>query len=344
MQNVVMDENLIVKTNIGKDDVKFFNAKKAPFKIYGLIEENGRFRRMPDEIAKEGTPGFLSHNTMASGGRVRFKTDSHYIAISAKLGKIGRMPHFALTGSAGFDMYADGKYAGTFVPPYDMVDGYESVLEFEDSKMRDIIINFPLYSEVIDLYVGIKEGSVLSEGNRYKHTTPVVYYGASITQGGCASRAGNSYPGFISRALDTDFVNLGYSGNCYGEKAFAEYIKDLKMSVFVFDYDGNARTAEHLKNTHEPFFKIVREKNPDLPIIFMTRPYEIKGFEHECRQIVEETYQNALKSGDKNVYFVPGEKLTEGTFGEGNCDGKHCTDFGFYRMAQALIPVLEKLL
>ncbi len=48
--------------------------------------------------------------------------------------------------------------------------------------------------------------------------------------------------------------------------------------------------------------------------------------------------------GDKNVYFVPGEKLIDGTFGEGNCDGKHPSDFGFYIMAKALIPVLEKLL
>ena len=42
-----------------------------------------------------------------------------------KMDMVGKMSHFALTGSIGFDLYADNYYAKTFVPPFDIKDGYE---------------------------------------------------------------------------------------------------------------------------------------------------------------------------------------------------------------------------
>ena len=83
-----------------------------------------------------------------AGGRVRFVTDSSYIAIQAKMDGLGKMPHFAFTGSIGFDMYADNFYIKTFAPSVDITDGYESVIDFETSGIKEITINFPLYSNV----------------------------------------------------------------------------------------------------------------------------------------------------------------------------------------------------
>ena len=256
---------------------------------------------------------------------------------------IGKMPHFALTGSAGFDLYADNEYYKSFVPPFDLTEGYESVIEFDNAEMREITINFPLYSDVKELYIGVDENSRLEESMSYRVEQPVVYYGSSITQGGCASRPGSCYQSIISRRFDCDYINLGFSGNAKGEPEMAEYIKKLDMSLFVYDYDHNAPTVEHLRDTHEKMFKVIREENPELPIIMMSRPKAVLTDEDKLRQrIIRKTYNNALKSGDKNVYFINGKALTKLCGNEGTVDGCHPTDFGFASMAKTLGDLIEK--
>ena len=96
-----IDKNFKVETKLNKSDIKFYSAVENPFHVYGLIYENGKFRRMPQEVAKSVSEWFGYLNTNTAGGRVRFKTDISYVAISAKMENIGKMDHFALTGSAG---------------------------------------------------------------------------------------------------------------------------------------------------------------------------------------------------------------------------------------------------
>ena len=125
----------------------------------------------------------------------------------------------------------------------------------------------------------------------------------------------------------------------------ARYIAALDMSAFVFDYDHNAFDPEHLRKTHEPFFKMVREAHPDIPIVMCSRPrWYLTDEEVERRTVIYETYQKALQSGDKNVYFLDGRDLMSLCENEGSVDGCHPTDFGFYSMARAIGGVLKKVL
>ena len=55
----------------------------------------------------------------------------------------------------------------------------------------------------------------------------------------------------VSRYFESDFVNLGFSGNCKGEDLMAEYIASCDMSIFVYDYDHNAPSADYLRETQE---------------------------------------------------------------------------------------------
>ena len=141
--------------------------------------------------------------------------------------------------------------------------------------MREITINFPLYNGIESLYIGIDEHSTLEKAAPYKMEKPIVFYGSSVTQGACASRPGTCYPSLLSRWLDADFINLGFSGNDKGEPALAHYIASLEMSAFVYGYGYNARTIEHYKNTYYPFYEIIRKKNPELPIIMMSSPIRL---------------------------------------------------------------------
>lgn len=344
-----IDKNFKIETKLDIKGIEFYDIQNEPFKIYGVEKLNGAYRRMPKEIAENVSEAVLSLHSHNAGGRVRFKTDSPYIAINAVYASVGKMSHFALSGSIGLDLYVtddNGKeiYKKSFIPPFGITDGFESVIHFEDKKLRQITINMPTYSTLKDLYIGLDENSSLDYANEYKITKPIVYYGSSITQGGCVSRPGNIYQARISRKFDADYIDLGFSGSARGEDNMADYIKQLDMSAFVYDYDHNAPTLEHLEETHERFFKIVREANPDLPIIIMTAPVFLpdKGWKAR-KEVIKKTYDNAIANGDKNVYFIDGKDLMAYAENDGTVDDCHPTDFGFYSMAETLGKVLEKI-
>ena len=343
-----VDKNLKVETKIEKEGLKFYNALSEPFKIYGVYMEDGKFRRLPESVAKNTSPGVLSLHARTAGGRIRFRTDSPYVAINVKMGEIYRSSHFTLAGSSGFDMYrndGDGEdYVKTFMPPYGMEVGYESLISLDDDKMRDITINFPLYSEVKELYIGLDENARIEAPTPYVDKKPIVYYGSSITQGGCASRPGNSYQQIISRRFNCDYVNLGFSGSARAEDAIIEYVKSLDMSIFIYDYDWNAPNAQHLRNTHEKMFMAIREAHPETPIIIMPAPkWTLPNFMVERREVILKTYENAIARGDKNVYYIDGKELMALCKDDGTVDGVHPTDFGFHSMAKAVGDIIEKI-
>ena len=259
------------------------------------------------------------------------------------------MSHCAPTGSASFDLYirnSDGieQFVGPFVRDIDKKEGYECVLHPGGTGMREFTINFPTYSQVSALYIGLDENAGVEAPNPYKITKPVVFYGSSITQGACASRPGTAYESIVSRRFDFDYINLGFSGSARGEQVMAEYIAGLEMSMFVMDYDYNAPTVEHLAQTHEPFYKIIRKAYPDIPIIMMARPQFYRNDENVKRyQVIKKTYDNAVNSGDTNVYLLDGPTLMALAQDEGMVDGAHPNDCGFVSMARAVGDVMEKI-
>ena len=344
-----IDKNFTVKSEIKRDGLKFHSVFEDAFSVHGVMYENGCFCRMPQDIADRVNDGVKVLNPNTAGGRIRFITDSDYVAVNVKYNGVGKMPHFAITGSAGLDMYLnDGSgeiYAGSFIPPFDVKDRFESVIDI-GKKERLITINMPTYSGVKELYIGLRDGCVLKKAPAYPNALPVVFYGSSITQGGCCSRPGNTYQQILSRELDLDYINLGFSGSAKAEDVIVDYISALKMSVFVYDYDHNAPTAEHLAATHEKMFKKIRAAHPELPVIMLTRPkFHLAGDEDERLEIVKRTYENAVQAGDKNVYFIPGTELIKEAFREtATVDNCHPNDSGFLSMAMSLKPLLSELI
>jgi len=346
-----VDKNLAVSGVIKGVELKFYSARRDPFRIYGLISgnEGEPFRRIPYELAEKTNAGVLRLHANTAGGRLRFKTDSSCVAIRVAMPKRCLMPHMPFLGSAGFDLYVkEGErnlYKGSFIPPIDRTDSYESLIEFGGREMRDIIIHFPLYDGVSELLIGVEPEAVVEKGGTYKSELPVIYYGSSITQGGCASRPGNAYTNIITRDLNLDQINLGFSGSGKGESVMAEYIAEQPMSLFFLDYDHNAPDAEYLAKTHEAFFLTVREKNSDLPIIMTSEtdtpktPQKAEDILHR-RDVILRTYANAVKRGDKKVAFIDGTEVFKEAHKLGvsadSCtvDGVHPNDLGFACMAK----------
>lgn len=326
--------------------IAYFDVSCEPFTVHGLMRDNSGYYRLPFDVADKVNDGVKGLNLNTAGGRVRFCTDADRVFLRAAMRSVSKMPHFALTGSAGFDLYANGVYKGTFVPPLDVETGYSSELYIGGEGMCEITVHFPLYSGVEKLELGFPSNSVIKKAPPYDITLPVVYYGSSITQGGCASRPGNAYQNIVSRLISCDHINLGFSGSARGEEIMAEYIAGLSMCAFVLDYDHNAPDLSHLEATHQAFFNIIRTKNPGLPVIMLSRPQPNPSEEELLRRdIVKRTYETAVNAGDKKVYFIDGTEILNLFGGDsGTVDGCHPNDLGFYCMAKAIEPVLESVI
>lgn len=348
-----IDKNLAVNNTIGETDVVFYDVRKDPFEVYGLYNYRSEpvFCRMPTDIASATSEGVSKLCYQTAGGRIRFSTDSDYIAIHADMHRVSHFSHMPMTGSAGFDLFIDEPESGIsrfhrpFIPAHNMTDGYESKINLKSKKLRHFTIYFPTYSGVKNLYIGIRDGSSLGGGMPYREALPIVYYGSSITQGGCSSRPGNAYQSVVSRRLGLDFVNLGFSGSGKAEDVMLDYLKTIPMSAFVSDYDHNAPDVEHLKNTHLKLYQAIRSTQPDIPYIMLS------CVDFDCfydqnilrRDVVYNTYLYAREHGDRNVYFIDGAGVFRGPY-EDMCtvDGCHPNDLGFALMADAVEATLKR--
>ena len=336
--------NITNKVITSVEGIRFYDVRRVPeMRIYGVMdaEDGHRFVRMPEAVAKTVSANVTNLNYETAGGRLRFVTDSEYIAIKATVGSAGRRNNLSALGSASFDVYVakEGKqiFAGAFTSPIMAPNGFDGIVKLGAGE-KEITVNFPNYGGTSDLYIGITENASITRHRDYKYEKPVIFCGSSITQGGCASRAGMSYENIISRRYDLNYINLGFSGSFLGEKEMAEYIASLDPSVLVMDYDHNAPNPEHLEATHEALYLTFRKAHPDTPVIMVGKPDFKLNDSTICkrRNVIFTTYSNARQRGEK-VIFIDGYSLFAGDMRE-DCtvDGTHPNDLGMSRMASVI--------
>lgn len=341
------------------EGTKTYDIEEYPFRLFGFCRESGEtdFKRMPHAVANRiCNDGVKQLYTNTAGIRLRFKTDSKRIILSCVLPDITTFPHMPMTGTSCFDLYANGRYCSVFRPgidtngnysqDQDISQGYSSGYVFETQEEREILIHFPLYNNVSKVYISLDEEASLAPCEDYKNQKPIVYYGSSITQGGCASHPGNCYSAILSRQMNVDFINLGFSGSCLAGEEMAAYIGGLDISVLVLAYDHNAPTAEFLQKTHEPFFKCFRRYQPNTPVIMLSAADLSLGLQsHKARkEVIKRTYQNACASGDRNVHFLDGDGIYADV-GLDFCtvDNVHPNDLGFWCIAKAVGTMLRAI-
>ena len=251
------------------------------------------WQRLPDYVLEEiNRPELtaLAHHT--SGAVLRFQSDTNILGLCMELLEPDfMMSHMPLTGSAGMDVFVNGSYAATFraEPGEHAVKGE---IPLSGEKV-EIDVYLPLYNGVREFYLGVNENACIGKPLEHKIKEPVIFYGSSITQGGCASRTSNAYPALVTRWMDAEMYCLGFSGNARGDLPIARYISELPVKCLIYDYDYNASDAAFLKATHEPFLECILSRKPKLPVLVMSRPNpEFKSEEmqsRERRQIIQET-------------------------------------------------------
>ena len=334
--------------------MRWIDINEAPFKISGLKHidrEKGEYYRLPLDVIDTISKNVSSLARCSASGRVRFRTDSRTLSIRYKVK--GRVPNGVLSVNANnyAALYINNEYDGSCIKTYEDDDSYY-LLEANDGHLsndiNDIMIYLPMRDTITVMEIGVDESANLWEPKPYTYETPIVFYGSSIVQGLTGSHSGRSYVDQTCRRLDSEYLNLGFSGCARGEDNIAKYIASLKMSIFVMDYDHNAPDVEHLKNTHERFFKIFRSVQKDTPVVMISKPNFFPWIkeDYERREVIRNTYLNAKNSGDENVYFIDGESF----FGTGpdryecTSDALHPNDLGMNKMADVVEPLLRKIL
>jgi hypothetical protein len=218
----------------------------------------------------------------------------------------------------------------------------------KDPVLHEITLYLPLYKGVTIKEIVVETNARIEKPAGFAVKKPIVFYGSSITQGGCASNPGMSYEAQVARWLNVDFVNLGFSGNGLGESALADVVSEIDAACFVLDYWGNP-TPQVYKESLPNFVATLRKKYPKTPI-YITSPYFIaseavaqteKAIEEKRNTAKDFVYQRR-KRGDKFIFYVDGLEMLSREHAYGLVDGAHCNSLGFYFCAKGLEPHLRK--
>lgn len=318
--------------------------------LYWFEEEKPVLRRLPVRLMESLTDDVWGLAQQPSGGRLRFRTDSARIGVLASNPNVRTMHHMTTIGQSGLDLYVNGEYLASAWPDKDG----KIVKEWTAGKAgegREITIYLPLYKGITIKEIVLEPGARIEPPKPFAVARPVVHYGSSITQGGCAENPGLSAQAIVSRWLNVDFVNLGFSGSGLGEPAVAHAIAEIDASAFVLDYWGNPSPKVY-RETLPGFVDILRAKHPKTPIL-VTSPYWFpaeatvparKEAQDEKRRIAREFVDARRKAGDDRISFVDGLEMLSREHADGLVDGVHANSLGFWFCAKGLEPHLRKAL
>ena len=324
-----------------------------PIQVAGLgwfAEDAPVLRRLPERVKDRVSPAVWGLAQHPSGARVRFRTDSTRLGLVAKNPDASTMHHMTSVGQNGFDLYVDGQYRNSAWPDAKGLIQREWALG-EGRPMREVTLYLPLYKAVSIERLVLDPGATLAAPTPMARPRPVVFYGSSITQGGCAENPGLSYTAILGRSLNLDFINLGFSGAGLGEPAVAEAVAEIDAEAFVLDYWANP-SPEVYRETLPGFVDALRRRHPRTPIL-VTGPFwfpaeagsaAIHAQQESKRKTARDFVAARRKAGDREIVFVDGLEMLSRSQGSGLVDGVHPNSLGFHWCANGLEPQLRRAL
>lgn len=339
-----------------KDKTHWFDIKNLGVEGKGWTETEAFFDRLPAKAKGGVRPPVWSLSKHSAGMAVRFVTDATAIKAKWELTSANlALNHMAATGVSGLDLYVKtdtGKWRWLAVGRPTKQKNDVTLTSGLTPGKREYILYLPLYNGVKSVEIGIPSSSHLwkAPAREPGKDKPLIFWGTSITQGGCASRTGMVHTAILGRRLNRPVINLGFSGNGRMEPEVAKLIAELDASVFIIDCLPNVTAPVVAKET-VPLVKTLRAAHPDTPILLVEdRTYSnayLKKSSQErhraSRQALREGYQQLKKAGVKHLYYLEGESLL-GNDSEDTVDGSHPTDLGFFRQANAFEKALKPIL
>lgn len=337
-------------------ELRYHDASQ--FKIIGkpTLATDTLYNRLPDSLCGRIRQQLWNVGRNSAGIAVRFRSNTTTIGAKWVSWHNFGMNHMTATGVRGLDLYSlqdDGSW--TFVNsarPGNKPENTSSIMTGMSPEMREYLLYLPLYDSCNSLSIGVDSAAVIEMPavDLPVADKPIVWYGTSITQGGCASRAGMAATAIVERALNRVVINLGFSGNGRLDPEIAEVMAAIDASVYILDCLPNVTTPQ-IKERTERFYSILRAAHPDTPILMVQNPeFPNMRFNAETRRLIEEKnatwygfYSRFRSAGDRNVHFISSRGMI-GDDNEATVDCAHFTDLGFERCAAYFVPLLRAYL
>lgn len=349
--------HLITYAQTPTENFQYYLANELPLEGKGWGETAGVFSRLPEKWQAAVSNEVWRHSLNSAGLAVTFQSDASVIKVRWRPRRDNHMPHMTDIGTKGSDLYAwsEKENAWRWVGSsknWGSGPNYEATLTSGlDSCFKKFLLYLPLYDGLDSLWLGVpSQASIRPFKRSYKIAKPVVFYGTSITQGGCASRPGMTYPAIIGRRLDVATINLGFSGAGKMELPMAQLLAEIDAAAYVIDCLPNM-TPEMVNERVVPFIRELRRLRPTTPIILVSSiEYENAWDVAETAQLLRAKNENLLQAYKqlthekvKRLYLIKSSRMNNLTL-DATVDGVHLTDLGFTRLADKIIPYLRKAL
>lgn len=348
------DSRMALKDAVITNGVKWIDGRNLPIEGRAFNDTERYYDRLPANVTTNVNGGVRAMKRHTSGMLFRFATDSRTLHFRWKPTSASlSMDHMPATGVSGIDVYrwnaAKGRwlYAATGRIT-DARKGGSLTLNWTPGT--PCIVNLPLYNGVESFELGIEpKATVETVAHRSGVERPVVFYGTSITQGGCASRPGLAFVNRIGRDLDVPVVGLGFSGSGVMELEMSELLAHVDASCYVLDCLWNMSLREKdqpgrsVEANYEPFIRNLRTKRPNVPIV-MAEQCDVHLYGPSEKDLfVRKLYEKLVAEGWKGLVYLPKGEMFTGD-GEGTVDGCHPNDLGMQSMARAFGQAVRRAL
>lgn len=342
-------------TRDAQGDTAWYSLEHLDVEGKGWSDTQAFYDRLPARAEGLVRPPVWSLSRHSAGLCVRFITDASSLSArwtltSSRL----EMNHMPATGVSGLDLYVrtgSGWHWAAVGRPTAQ-ENRVTLLRGLPKERREFLLYLPLYNGVASVEIGLPAAAQLEKGDAYPagQTRPLVFWGTSITQGGCASRTGMVHTAILGRRLNRPVINLGFSGNGRMEPEVARLISELDAAVFIIDCLPNL-TPDLVAERVRPMVDILREQCPETPILLVEDRTYADAFLVESRarrnqgsrRALRTAYETMQADGLQHLYYLEGETLL-GKDGLDTVDGSHPTDLGFWRQANAFEPILRTIL
>lgn len=341
-------------TNAGAR-LRWVDARELSLEGRGWTNTHQFYDRLPASAQGVVRPPIWGLAEDSAGMAVRFMTDATELYARWTVRKTTlALTHMPASGVSGVDLYV--RFKGNWrwlgaARPDQSVATEKRLTTGMTRERRECLLYLPLYNGTEKLEIGVPEESKCElPPPRPGGQKPIVFYGTSITQGGCASRPGMAYPAILGRRLDWTTINLGFSGNAHCEPEIADLLSELDPSVYVLDPLPNMASSEVASRLPILLDKL-RQAHPKTPIVLVENvemgdslvvPSRRTGYSLSNAEL-HAIFEIRVKAGDRKLYYLRGDKLL-GEDGQGTVDRVHPTDLGFMRMADGMEPVLKRAL
>lgn len=335
----------LANASVDTNGVKWIDGRCLPLEGKCFDDVEAFYDRLPKNVTTNVNAGVRSMKHHSSGLQFRFRTDSktldfRWIPYSGSLA----MDHMPATGVSGIDIYRMDGGKWRYVETGRIRDAANGgCVRVWWKPGTPCLVNLPLYNGIKSFSLGIEKDATVEPLPPRKSGIgkPVVFYGTSITQGGCASRPGLAFPSIVGRDLDVPIVNLGFSGSGVMEYEMSEHLAAIDASCYVLDclwnmrlHETASRPGRSVERNYERFIRNLRAKRPDVPIVMAEQcDVFMKGPNEEDR-FIRKLYDRLVAEGWKRLVYLPKDRMYTGDV-EGTVDGCHPNDLGMRSLANA---------